>query len=57
MNPIWLLEKLKEIERALEREERSTIRRMVVEAQEYAIQLEHDTPEQRRRDSRVAARS
>jgi len=54
MNPLWLLEKLKEIERALDLEERSTIRRMVVEAQQYAIQMQRDTPEQMRRDSRVS---
>lgn len=53
MNPLWLLEKLKEIERALENEERSTIRSMVVEAQLYAIQMQRETPEQMRRDSRV----
>jgi hypothetical protein len=53
MNPLWLLEKLKEIERALENEERSTIRKMVTEAQQYAIQMQRETPEQMRRDSRV----
>lgn len=55
MNPLWLLEKLKEIERALENEERSTIRSMVVEAQLYAIQMQRETPEQMRRDSRAIA--
>jgi len=57
MNPIWLLEKLKEIELALDREEPSTIRSMIVEAQQYAIQLQHDSPEQMRRDSRLAVHS
>jgi len=53
MNAVFLLEKLKEIERALDMEERATIRAMVLEAQQYTIALQKDSPEQMRRDSRA----
>jgi hypothetical protein len=49
---VLLLQKLREIEGALELEERATLRKMVAEAQQYAIDLQRETPEQMRRDSR-----
>jgi len=53
MNPIQLVEKLRAIERALELEERSTIRTLVAEALQYAMQMQRESPEQMRRDSRA----
>ena len=53
MNPIQLVEKLRAIERALELEERSTVRTLVAEALQYAMQMQRESPEQMRRDSRV----
>jgi hypothetical protein len=49
---VLLLQKLREIEGALEREERAVLRKMVAEAQQYAVDLQRETPEQMRRDSR-----
>lgn len=57
MNTIALLEKLNKIERALEVEERGTIRELLRDAQQCALQLQRETPEQMRRDSRVSLHS
>jgi hypothetical protein len=54
MNTVVLLQKLGEIERALDVEERATIRKMVLDAQQCALQLQRESPEQMRRDSRCA---
>jgi hypothetical protein len=51
MSLILLLEKLKEIELALEIEKSATIRGMLAEAEQYALQLQRETPEQMRRSS------
>lgn len=54
MNMVLLLEKLQEIERALELDEPLILRQLLGEAQQFALELQHESPEQRRRDSRVA---
>jgi hypothetical protein len=54
MNTIVLLKKLNKIERALDVEERATIRELPREAQQCALQLQRETPEQMRRDSRAS---
>jgi hypothetical protein len=51
MSLILLLEKLKQIELALEIEKSATIRGMLAEAEQYALQLQRETPEQMRRSS------
>jgi hypothetical protein len=51
MSLILLLEKLKQIELALEIEKSATIRGMLVEAEQYALQLQRESPEQMRRSS------
>jgi hypothetical protein len=53
---VVLLQKLGDIERALEIEERATIRNMLLDAQQYVLQLQRESPEQMRRDSRVVCR-
>lgn len=53
---VVLLQKLSDIERALEIEERATIRNMLLDAQQYVLQLQRESPEQMRRDSRVVCR-
>ncbi|HEX3891902.1 MAG TPA: hypothetical protein VHW46_04955 [Terracidiphilus sp.] len=55
MNTILLIEKLREIERVLELEENPRIRRLLTEAQQYALQVQHETTEQVRRDTRATA--
>lgn len=57
MNTVVLLEKLNKIERALDVEEPATIRALVRDAQQYALQLQRESPEQMRRDSRASLRS
>jgi predicted transcriptional regulator len=57
MNTVVLLEKLNKIERALDIEERATIRELLREAQQCALQLQRETPEQMRRDSRSSFHS
>jgi uncharacterized membrane protein len=52
MNTVILLQKLTEIEQALDREEKATLRKMLRDAQQCALQLQRESPEQRRRDSR-----
>jgi hypothetical protein len=52
MNTVLLLQKLDEIERALDVEERATIRKMVLDAQQCALEIQRESPEQMRRDSR-----
>ena len=56
MNTVVLLEKLNKIERALELEERATIRQMLVDAQLCVLALQRESPEQMRRDSRIVCR-
>jgi hypothetical protein len=56
MNTVVLLQKLRDLERALDVEERATIRRMVLDAQLCVLQLQRESPEQMRRDSRVICR-
>ena len=53
MNTVALIEKLNKIERALDVEEHDTIRELLRDAQQCALQLQRETPEQMRRDSRV----
>ena len=53
MNTVVLLEKLNKIELALDVEERATIRALLREAQQCALELQRETPEQMRRDSRA----
>jgi hypothetical protein len=53
MNTVVVLQKLNEIERALDVEERATIRKMLLDAQQCVLQLQRESPEQRRRDSRI----
>lgn len=57
MNTVVLLEKLNKIELALDVEERATIRELVRDAQQCALQLQRETPEQMRRDSRASLHS
>jgi uncharacterized membrane protein len=57
MNTVVLLEKLNKIERALDVEERATIREMLRDAQQCALQIQRETPEQMRRDSRAVLHS
>jgi hypothetical protein len=52
MNTVILLQKLTEIELALDRGESATLRKMLHDAQQCALQLQRESPEQRRRDSR-----
>ena len=56
MNTVALLQKLDEIERALDGDERATIRKLVLDAQQCALQLQRESPEQMRRDSRCGCR-
>ena len=53
MYTVLLIEKLKEIEQALDLGDCTFVRQMLAEAQQYAVQLQRETPEQLRRDSRV----
>jgi hypothetical protein len=52
MHTVQLIQKLREIERALELEDRSIIRRLLIEAQECALRVQRETEEQTRRESR-----
>lgn len=54
MSIVLLLEKLSQIELLLESKEDSEIRSLLIEAQQYALQLQRETPEQMRRSSRLA---
>ncbi len=54
MNTVALIEKLNKIERALEAGESATIRELLRDAQQCALQLQRETPEQMRRDSRAS---
>ncbi|MGA8671392.1 MAG: hypothetical protein WB679_16025 [Terracidiphilus sp.] len=57
MNTVVVLQKLNEIERALDVvEERATIRKMLVDAQLCVLELQRESPEQMRRDSRIVCR-
>lgn len=56
MYAVLLLEKLKEIERSLEFGDSVSLRKMLADAQYYAVQLQRETPEQMRRDSRLVPR-
>lgn len=53
MYTVLLIEKLKEIERTLDHGDCASIRKMLADAQYYALQLQRESPEQMRRDSRV----
>ena len=53
MYTVQLIEKLKQIEQALDLGDRTVIRQMLAEAQEYAVLLQRQSPEQLRRDSRA----
>jgi hypothetical protein len=52
MHTVQLIQKLREIERALELEDRSIIRHLLIEAQECALRVQRETEEQTRRESR-----
>jgi len=52
MNTIFLLEKLRDIEKALDLEDLRTTRRILADVRQRALDLQHQTPEQMRRDSR-----
>lgn len=52
MNTVELIAKLKELEQALDLEERSQLHILVHEALECALRVQHETGEQMRRDSR-----
>lgn len=54
MYTVLLIEKLREIERTLDLGDRAAIRKMLADAQYYAVQLQRESPEQMRRDSRIA---
>lgn len=54
MSIVLLLEKLNQIEQMLESKEPSAIRSLLIEAQQYALQVQRETPEQMRRSSRLA---
>ncbi len=56
MNTVVVRQKLNEIERALDVEERATIRKMLVDAQLCVLELQRESPEQMRRDSRIVCR-
>jgi hypothetical protein len=56
MYAVLLIEKLKEIERSLEFGDSMSLRKMLADAQYYAVQLQRETPEQMRRDSRFVPR-
>ena len=53
MYTVLLIEKLQEIERALDLDDCTVIRKMLAEAQQYAVLLQRESPEQMRRDSRA----
>lgn len=53
MSIVLLLEKLSQIELLLESKEDSEIRSLLIEAQQYALQVQRETPEQMRRSSRL----
>lgn len=52
MNIVDLIEKLREIERAVGKVESNTLRSMVIEAEDCALRVERESAEQMRRDSR-----
>jgi hypothetical protein len=52
MHTVQLIRKLREIERALEVEDLSTIRNLVIEAEQCALRVQRETEEQTRRESR-----
>jgi hypothetical protein len=52
MNTIFLLEKLRDIEKALDLEDMRTTRRILADVRQRALDLQHNSPEQMRRDSR-----
>jgi hypothetical protein len=54
MNIIGLVQKLRDLEQALETEDATKVRNMVIDARECAIEIERDSPEQRRRTSRLS---
>lgn len=52
MHLIELSEKLNEIGQAIDRVDSNTLRKMVLEAQDCALQMQRETIEQLRRDTR-----
>jgi hypothetical protein len=52
MLTVKLIQKLREIRRAIGVEDPSIVLKMVTEAEEYAVQVQRETPEQTRRTSR-----
>ncbi len=53
MNTISLLQKLQELEQAVGVEGVVTLRRMVADARECALEIQRNSPEQLRRNSRA----
>jgi len=52
MHTVKLIQKLREIRRAIGVEDASIVIKMVIEAEECAVQIQRETPEQTRRTSR-----
>ncbi|MGA7110107.1 MAG: hypothetical protein WBV28_21470 [Terracidiphilus sp.] len=52
MHTVQLIQKLREIERALEVGDLSTIRSLLIEAEKCALRVQQETEEQTRRQSR-----
>ena len=53
MLTVKLIQKLRELRRAIGVEDVTTVLRMVIEAEECALQVQRETPEQLRRTSRL----
>lgn len=52
MHTVKLIQKLRDIRRAIGVEDEATVLKMLMEAEECAVQLQRETPEQIRRTSR-----
>lgn len=57
MNTVILIQKLNEIEQSLGKAEPVAIRRLLLEAQDCALNIQRASVEQMRRDSRLTARA
>ncbi len=53
MDTILLLQKIRQIQHSLGEVSLATIHQMLREAEEYALRIQRDSPEQLRRESRV----
>jgi hypothetical protein len=52
METVALIQKLREIRKAIGYEDAAALRKLLDEAEVYAVRLQHETPEQMRRESR-----